>query len=142
MAVVDQKERYRRKAALCNDIAAKITPTKAASVMTKRTNHRIPDSLSHPFGEAAILLIDWKGGADEPVVTFEDKSIPISVLFNLVAERKFSDRLPASLLQLLLTYAGKEPKRRDQLAELRLLPIYEIAARCLQKWLDEKSRSD
>ena len=105
--------------------------------MTKRTSHRIPDSLSHSFGEAAILLIDWKGGAGEPVVTFEGKPIPIGVLFNLVAERKFSDRLPASLLQLLLTYAGKEPKRRNQLAELRLLPIYEIAARCLQKWLDE-----
>jgi hypothetical protein len=106
--------------------------------MTKRADHRIPDSLSHSFGEAAILLIDWKGGAGEPVVTFEGKPIPIGVLFNLVAERKFSDRLPASLLQLLLAYAGKEPKRRDQLAELRLLPIYEIAARCLQKWLDEK----
>ena len=75
-------------------------------------------------------------------MTFDGKLVPIGVLFNLVAERKFSDRLPASLLQLLLTYAGKEPKRRDQLAELRLLPIYEIAARCLQKWLDEKSRSD
>ena len=110
--------------------------------MTKRANHRIPDSLSHPFGEAIILLIDWKGGTDEPVVTFDGKLVPIGVLFNLVAERKFSDRLPASLLQLLLTYAGKEPKRRDQLAELSLLPIYEIAARCLQKWLDEKSRSD
>jgi hypothetical protein len=71
-------------------------------------------------------------------VNFEGKPVPIGVLFNLVAERKFSDRLPASLLQLLLTYAGKEAKRRDQLAELRLLPIYEIAARCLQKWLDEK----
>ena len=110
--------------------------------MTKRASHGITDSLSHPFGEAVILLIDWKGGADEPVVTFEGKQIPITVLFKLVAERKFNDRLPASLLQLLLTYAGKEPKRRDQLAELRLLPIYEIAARCLQKWLDEKSRSD
>jgi hypothetical protein len=61
------------------------------------------------------------------------KPIPISVLFNLVAESKFGDRLPASLLQLLLTYASKEPRRRDQLAQLRLLPIYEIAARCLQK---------
>jgi hypothetical protein len=69
-----------------------------------------PDSLGHPFGEAVILLIDWKGGADEPVATFEGEPIPIGVLFNLVAARKFSDRLPASLLQLLLTYAGKEPK--------------------------------
>jgi hypothetical protein len=50
--------------------------------MTKRTSHRIPDSLSHSFGEAAILLIDWKGGAGEPVVTFEGKPIPIGVLFN------------------------------------------------------------
>jgi hypothetical protein len=97
--------------------------------MTKRTSHRIPDSLSHSFGEAAILLIDWKGGAGEPVVTFEGKPIPIGVLFNLVAERKFRDRLPASLLQLLLTYAGKEPKRRDQLAELRLLPISLVSQR-------------
>jgi hypothetical protein len=109
--------------------------------MPKRPDHRIPDNLSHAFGEAAILLIDWKGGAGEPVVTFEGKFVPIGILFNLVAERRFSDRVPASLLQLLLTYAGKDPKRRDQLADLRLLPLYEIAARCLQKWLDEKSRS-
>jgi hypothetical protein len=78
----------------------------------------------------------------EPVVTFEGKPVPNGTLFNLVAERRFSNRVPAGLLQLLLTYAGKDPKRRDQLAQLRLLPIYEIAARCLQTWLNEKSLSD
>jgi hypothetical protein len=67
--------------------------------------------------------------------------VRIGALFNLVAERKFADRVPASLLQLLLTYASKEPKRRNELAKLKLLPIYEIAARCLQRWLDEKSPS-
>jgi hypothetical protein len=45
--------------------------------MTKRADHRIPDSLSHPFGEAIILLIDWKGGAERPVVTFDGKLVPI-----------------------------------------------------------------
>jgi hypothetical protein len=108
--------------------------------MSKRAEHRIPDSLSHPFGEAAILLIDWQGFAAEPIVTLEGRPVPISLLFNLVADQKFSDRLPASLLRLLLTYAGKEPKRREELAQLTLLPIYEIGARCLQKWLGEKSR--
>jgi hypothetical protein len=111
-------------------------------IVSKRPSHRIPESLSHPFGEAAILLVDWKGGADEPVVTLEGKSVPIGFLFRLVAEHKFSDRLPAGLRELLLTYAGKEATRRDQLAELNLLPIYEIAAHCLQKWLSEKSRSE
>ena len=33
MAVVDQKERYRRQAALCYEIAAKMTPKKAASMV-------------------------------------------------------------------------------------------------------------
>jgi hypothetical protein len=108
--------------------------------MPKRANHRIPDGLSHPFGEAAIMLIDWNGGPDEPVVILDGKPVPISLLFNLVADQKFSDRLPSSLLQLLLTYAGRNPKRREELAQLSLLPIYEIAARCLQKWLEEKSR--
>jgi hypothetical protein len=108
--------------------------------MDNRPDHRIPESVSHPFGEAAILLIDWKGGTDEPFVNLEGAPVPIGFLFDLVVERKFRDAVPASLLQLLLTYAAKEPKRRDQLAELRLLPIYEIAARCLQKWLDDKSR--
>jgi hypothetical protein len=108
--------------------------------MAKPADHRIPDDLSHALGEAVILLIDWKGGADEPVVTFDGKPMQIGTLFNLIAERKFADRVPASLLHLLLTYASKEPKRRDELAKLKLLPIYEIAARCLQKWLDEKAR--
>jgi hypothetical protein len=33
MAVVDQKERYRRQAALCYEIAAKMTPKKSASMV-------------------------------------------------------------------------------------------------------------
>lgn len=33
MVVVDQKERYRRQAALCYDIAAKMTPAKAAAMI-------------------------------------------------------------------------------------------------------------
>jgi hypothetical protein len=33
MAVVDQNERYRRQAALCYEIAAKMTPKKAASMV-------------------------------------------------------------------------------------------------------------
>jgi hypothetical protein len=109
--------------------------------MNNRPNHRIPDSLRYAFGEAAILLIDWKGGIDEPVVTLEGKPLPISVVFKLVANQKFGDPVPASLLQLLFTFGDKEPKRQVQLAELRLLPIYETAARCLQKWLVEKSRN-
>ena len=74
-------------------------------------------------------------------MTFEAKPVRIGALFNLIAERKFAGRVPESLLQLVLTYASKEPKRRDELAKLKLLPIYEIAARCLQRWLDKKSRS-
>jgi hypothetical protein len=65
-----------------------------------------------------------KGGANEPAVTFDGKPVRIGTLFNLIAERKFTDRVPASLLQLLLTYSSKEPKRRDELARLKLLPIY------------------
>jgi hypothetical protein len=33
MAVVDQKERYRRQAALCYEIATKMAPKKAASMV-------------------------------------------------------------------------------------------------------------
>src|SRR5262249_2876675 len=49
MAVVDQKERYRRKAALCYDIAGKMTPTKAASMV------RLGDTY-------AALAVDPAGG--------------------------------------------------------------------------------
>jgi hypothetical protein len=79
--------------------------------MSNRPNQRIPESFSHPFGEAAILLFDWKGGTDEPLVNLEGTPVPIGFLFDLVVERKFSDQVPARLLQLLLTYASSRIRR-------------------------------
>jgi hypothetical protein len=42
------------------------------------------------------------------------------------------------MVKLLLTYASKDPARQPQSDQLKLLPTYEIGARCLLKWVGEK----
>jgi hypothetical protein len=106
--------------------------------MASASSHQIPDLVSDAFGEALILLIQWRGGADEPVVILDGKPIRISLLFDLVVGQKYTDQLPRSIQELLLTYAGRDPKRQSQLAELTLLPTYEVAAQCLLRWVGQK----
>jgi hypothetical protein len=74
----------------------------------------IPDEIADAFGEAVVLLVQWQGGADEPVVSLDAKSFQISTVFDLIAGRKFTDRMPRSMVELLLTYASKERRRRPQ----------------------------
>jgi hypothetical protein len=99
---------------------------------------KIPENISHAFGEALILLIQWPGGADEPAVTLDGKQVPIGFVFDLVVGRKYSGQMPSSMSELLLTYACGERGGRVQADALRILPTYEVGARCLLKWVGEK----
>jgi hypothetical protein len=102
------------------------------------SDHHIPADVRDAFGEALILLVQWQGGADEPVVSLDGKPFRISLMFDLVLGRKFKDQMPPSMVELLLTYASKAPARQRQSDQLKLLPTYEIGARCLLKWFGEK----
>jgi hypothetical protein len=102
----------------------------------------IPENISHAFGEALILLIQWRGGADEPAVMLDGEAVPIGFVFDLVIGRKYSGQMPRSMSELLLTYARREPGHRIQADALRILPTYEVGARCLLKWVgDKKSKA-
>ena len=98
----------------------------------------IPDDASHVFGEALILLIQWKGGADEPTVMLDGQVLRISAIFDRVSNLQYRDALPGPMLDLLLTYAGRAPKRQPELTALALKPTYETAASCLLSWFNEK----
>jgi hypothetical protein len=124
------------------------TPTKAAwdgldhfevaSGMSSIPDEPIPADASHVFGEALILLVQWRGGADEPTVTLDGQSLRISVIFNRVANLRYLDALPRGMLDLLLGYARRDPTRHAELTALTLTPTYETAARCLLRWFNEK----
>jgi hypothetical protein len=103
-----------------------------------RTPDRMPANVSAAFGEAVILLIQWQGGADEPTVTLDANPVLIEFVFELVISRKYSGQMPRSMAELLLTYAREERARRVEADALRLVPTYEIGARCLLKWVGEK----
>jgi hypothetical protein len=104
----------------------------------RSTSDNIPEDISHAFGEALILLIQWRGGADEPAVTLDGKQVPIGFVFDLVIGRKYSGQMPRSMSELLLTYACREREGRVQADALRILPTYEVGARCLLKWAGNK----
>jgi hypothetical protein len=42
------------------------------------------------------------------------------------------------MLELLNTYAGRDPERHKEIAPLALRPTYDTAARCLLKWVGYK----
>jgi hypothetical protein len=106
------------------------------------SDRRIPDDVRDAFGEALVLLVQWQGGANEPVVSLDGKTFQISFVFDLVVGRKFTGQMPPSIVKLLLTYASKDHARQPQSDQLKLLPTYEIGARCLLKWVgDKKSKS-
>jgi hypothetical protein len=106
------------------------------------SDRRIPDDVRDTFGEALVLLVQWQGGANEPVVSLDGKTFQISFVFDLVVGRKFTDQMPPSMVKLLLTYASKDHARQPQSDQLQFLPTYEIGARCLLKWLgDKKTKS-
>jgi len=103
--------------------------------------HKIPDELSHAFGEALILLVQWQGGAEEPVVKLDGRPFRITAVFGIVESRKFTDLMPKSMVKLLLTYASQEPARRPQYDQIAILPTYKIGAHCLLKWFNDKKSS-
>jgi hypothetical protein len=76
--------------------------------------------------------------SDEPVAILDGRSVTITVIFKLVAGRAFRDQMPRSMLELLQTYAVRDPERRKDIATLALLPTYETAARCLLTWVEYK----
>jgi hypothetical protein len=98
----------------------------------------IPADVADAFGEALVLLVQWQGGADEPVAVLDGKAMQISMIFELVAGRAFRDEVPRSMLELLQTYAATDPERKKDIAPLAILPSYETAARCLLTWVGYK----
>ena len=102
------------------------------------TRPRISTDVADAFGEALVLLVQWQGGADEPFAVLDGKTLPISTIFELVAGRAFRDQVPRSMLELLQTYAAKDPERQKEIAALVLLPTYETAARCSLTWVGYK----
>ena len=100
------------------------------------TRSCIPTDVADAFGEALVLLVRWQGGAD--VAVLDGKTMPISIIFELVAGRAFRDEVPRSMLELLQTYAGRDPERKKDIAPLALLPSYETTARCLLTWVGYK----
>jgi hypothetical protein len=107
--------------------------------MANASDHRIPDDISDAFGEAVVLLVQWKGGTIEPMAILKGKTLRITTVFDIVIDRKFTDPMPESMVKLLLTYASKEASRRPEHEQLKLIPTYEMGARCLRKWVLEKS---
>jgi hypothetical protein len=99
---------------------------------------RHPDEAGHVFGEALILLVQWKGGAEEPTVMLDGQLLRISAIFSRVANLRCADTIPRGMRDLLLAYARREPTRHSELTALLLTPSYETAARCLLKWFNEK----
>jgi hypothetical protein len=97
------------------------------------TSDKIPEDISHAFGEALILLIQWRGGADEPAVTLDGERVPIGFVFDLVISREYSAQMPRSMSELLQTYARRDGGHRVQADALRILPTHEVGARCLLK---------
>ena len=76
-------------------------------VMANASDHRIPDDISDAFGEAVVLLVQWKRGTSEPLAILKGKSLRITTVFDIVIDRKFTDPMPESMVKLLLTYASK-----------------------------------
>jgi hypothetical protein len=74
----------------------------------------IPDDVGDAFGEALVLLVQWKRGADERVAVLDGKTIRIGLIFELVAGRTFKDKVPGSMLELLRAYASKNPERAHE----------------------------
>jgi hypothetical protein len=60
----------------------------------------IPDEISDAFAEALVLLIQWRGGADEPSAVLDGESLLISPILELFARRAFKDKIRASILAL------------------------------------------
>jgi hypothetical protein len=71
-------------------------------------------------------------------VVLDGKTMSISMIFELVAGRAFRDEVPRSMLELLQTYAARDPERKKEIAVLALRPTYETAARCLLTWVGYK----
>jgi hypothetical protein len=103
--------------------------------MTGTSDRSIPDEIRRAFAEALILLVQWPGGADEPVATIDGKSIRTGFVSDLVINRKHTDQMPYSMVKLLLAYGSKDAARQPQLV---LGPTYEVGARCLVKWVGDK----
>ena len=65
----------------------------------------IPEETTQSFGEALILLVQWKGGADEPTVMLEGQLLRISMVFSRVANLRCADTLPRGMRDLLRAIA-------------------------------------
>jgi hypothetical protein len=90
--------------------------------MASTSGKPIPDEAGHVFGEALILLVQWKGGADEPMVMLDGQLLHISVVFSRIANLRCADTLPRGMRDLLLAYSQKDVSRHTELTALMLTP--------------------
>jgi hypothetical protein len=75
-------------------------------------------------------------------VTLDGERVPIGFVFDLIISREYSAQMPRSMSELLQTYARRDGGHRVQADALRILPTYEVGARCLLKWVgDKKSKA-
>ena len=90
------------------------------------TRRPIPDDVADAFGEALVLLVQWEGGADEPVAILDGRILKISAIFELVAARGFRDHVAPFYAY---DHAGRVrlyARRRMTLDETDLCPNIEI----------------
>ncbi len=98
----------------------------------------IPADVGDAFGEALVLLVQWRGGENEPFAVLDGKTVRVSVIFELVASRAFKDKVPASMQTLLQAHAARNRELQKDIASLALTPTYETVARCLLTWVAYK----
>lgn len=80
-----------------------------------------------------MLHVQWKRGVDEPIAVLDGRTMHISLIFELGQRRDAREHGGT-----LRAYASRNAERAHEFGGLTLLPTYEVAARCLLKWVDEK----
>jgi hypothetical protein len=84
-----------------------------------------------PLARCLCCLSNGGVAQEEPDAVLDGKTMRLSVIFELVANRAFKDEVPGSMRELLQTYAARDPERKREIAVLALHPTYETAAQCL-----------
>jgi hypothetical protein len=63
---------------------------------TSMTRRPIPEDVADAFGEALVLLVQWKRGAEEPTAVLDGKTIRIGLIFELVRGRHSKTTCPGA----------------------------------------------
>ncbi|MCF3640539.1 hypothetical protein LXM94_11250 [Rhizobium sp. TRM95111] len=71
-----------------------------------------PIALQHLFRDALEAFDDWENGAPEPTVAFDDRPLPISIVFQEM--RRCTDIVPHAMIGIVLdsmkrSWQGEDP---------------------------------